>query len=149
MYFQIVDDEPMNVFGPVIEPKELAGAFLTQHPMTIKTSYGTNVPLMIGVTSDEGVFKSARRNTSLFKNKHLINLITITAILHNYEEAFENNFAEVLPTLLVYDELPIAVQDEITSKINTFYFKGERKWSKRKHHNLTNVCNQIFRLDLY
>lgn len=52
---------------------------------------------------------------------------------------FISHFDEALPVLLFYDHKPKDVQKELTKRIDEFYFKGKRNWSKADHHNLTNV----------
>lgn len=46
----------MVVFSPVVEP-DLPGAFITEHPRDIMDSHGLSIPLMTGLTSNEGVVK--------------------------------------------------------------------------------------------
>lgn len=50
---------PLVVFPPSVE-KDREGAFLTQHPESLRENHGSKIPLLIGLTSDEGVFVSAR-----------------------------------------------------------------------------------------
>lgn len=50
----------MIPFPPVVEP-DLPGAFITKHPRDVKEPHGISIPWMTGLTSDEGVMKSARK----------------------------------------------------------------------------------------
>lgn len=49
----------MVPFPPVIEP-DLPGAFITKHPREIIAENTNELPLMTGITYDEGALKSAR-----------------------------------------------------------------------------------------
>lgn len=51
----------MVPFPPVVEP-DLPGAYITKHPRDIVEPHGLSVPLMTGLTTDEGAMKSARKN---------------------------------------------------------------------------------------
>lgn len=51
---------PVVVFGPVIEPKSIPGAFLTEHPDLIyKQNKAAKVPWISGYNSDEGAINIA------------------------------------------------------------------------------------------
>lgn len=54
----------MIPFPPVVEPN-LPGAFITKHPSEPHEKFALDIPLMTGVTSDEGVMKSARKQSHL------------------------------------------------------------------------------------
>lgn len=59
-YFQKWDTDPMIPFPPVVEP-EHPGAFITKHPRDGLDENSLKVPLMTGLTFDEGAMKSARK----------------------------------------------------------------------------------------
>lgn len=56
--FQMWEMEPMSPFTPVIEP-DSPDAFITKHPRHVQQPHGLSIPLMVGVTADEGLLKSA------------------------------------------------------------------------------------------
>lgn len=53
------DFDPMVPFPPVVE-QDSPGAFLTWHPRSKHDEKSLSIPLMTGLTFDEGVIKSAR-----------------------------------------------------------------------------------------
>lgn len=53
----------MIPFPPVVEPN-LPGAFITKHPREDHDDSSLKIPLMTGVTFDEGAMKSARKLTT-------------------------------------------------------------------------------------
>lgn len=61
-FFQKFDKDPMVPFPPVVEP-DLPGAFITKHPRETITENARAVPLLTGITFDEGALKSAREKT--------------------------------------------------------------------------------------
>ncbi|XP_037917727.1 esterase FE4-like [Hermetia illucens] len=113
------DIDPAVVYPIVAEP-DIEGAFITKSPADIDIAPSAEVPIIIGITSEEGAMKSPS----------LINLM--------YDD-FISHFDEALPVLLFYDHKPKDVQKELTKRIDEFYFKGKRNWSKADHHNLTNL----------
>ncbi|KAG5672659.1 hypothetical protein PVAND_002771 [Polypedilum vanderplanki] len=102
------DTDPMVPFPPVIE-HEHEGAFLTENPRFKFDMHGNDVPLMTGVTSEEGVLKTG----ALIYNKDLT-----ADLLKNWERA--------LPISLYYDHHNQQKQDEITKKIDEFYFNNQK-----------------------
>lgn len=58
-YLKVFRFEPAINFKPVIEPN-IEGAFITEDPVdTIISGKSAHVPLMIGVTTEEGALRSA------------------------------------------------------------------------------------------
>lgn len=115
------DTDPMVPFPPVIEGNHGEDSFITENPRFNSDVHGLEVPWMTGVTSEEGAMKSAP----------LINVRELTTLLlKTWEEA--------LPISLYYDHHDIAKQEEITEKINKFYFK-DQKLTLGTQKNLTNV----------
>lgn len=55
----------MIPFPPVVEP-DLPGAFITEHPKDVAEPHGLSIPWMTGLTSDEGVIKSAGKILFIF-----------------------------------------------------------------------------------
>lgn len=55
------DTDPMVTFSPVVEPN-MPGAFITEHPRDEKTEKSFKIPFLTGVTYDEGLMKSLRKN---------------------------------------------------------------------------------------
>ncbi|XP_075212202.1 esterase E4-like isoform X2 [Lycorma delicatula] len=97
--FEIWRMIPMVSLVPVVEPKEVKDAFMTESPLTVKSS----IPMMIGVTKDEGV--------------------GMVAVLGIKEKMVELNarLNELLPVALFYDK-STNNPDELTNKIRKFYF---------------------------
>lgn len=49
----------MIPFPPVVEPPNTPNGFITKHPRDEKSPHGLNLPLMSGVTTEEGALKTA------------------------------------------------------------------------------------------
>lgn len=97
------------------------GAFITENPRFVLNMHGNNVPLMTGVTSEEGVLKTG-------------------ALIYNDDLKLDllNNWEKALSTSLYYDHHDEVKQKEITRKIDEFYFKNQ-KLVKETEQNLTNL----------
>ncbi|XP_075211117.1 esterase E4-like [Lycorma delicatula] len=102
--FQIFKGTPFVSHVPVVEPEEIEDAFLTENPLTAKSS----VPMMIGVTKDEGIMFGAH-----FYSKDGLALLN-------------TRLNEILPVGLFYDKSSNK-PDEITKKIREFYFGDVNK----------------------
>lgn len=50
--------DPLIPFTPVVEP-DLPGAFLTEHPREVMSESSAKIPLLTGVTYDEGLLRTA------------------------------------------------------------------------------------------
>lgn len=111
----------MVPFQPVVEPPH-ESAFLTILPRDGVMPHGFSLPLMIGVTSEEGLFKS-------------MPMLTVPGLLTD----FKDHVRKILPIQLQYDHHAPEVRDEITRQIEQFYFKEGHNYSKYNHHNLTDV----------
>ncbi|XP_075214044.1 esterase E4-like isoform X2 [Lycorma delicatula] len=98
--FEIWKLIPFVSFVPVVESEEIKDAFMTESPLTAKSS----IPMMIGVTKDEGVGM-------------------VAAMGLKQEEFVELNapLNEILPVGLFYDKSSNN-PDEISAKIKKFYF---------------------------
>ncbi|CAG9859233.1 unnamed protein product, partial [Phyllotreta striolata] len=104
--FKVWGEEPMMPFKPVIEPKSLKNSFLSDHPMNIISSgKSMDVPIIIGITSEEGGFKAPG-----FKKDNLL-------------DEFDAKFDKILPVSLFYDRMEN--HQKITEKIKKFYFTGK------------------------
>lgn len=55
---QEFDTDPMVAFTPVVEP-DLPGAFMTKRPRDGLNERSLKIPLMTGLTYDEGLLKTA------------------------------------------------------------------------------------------
>ncbi|XP_002011173.3 venom carboxylesterase-6 [Drosophila mojavensis] len=118
------DFDPMIPFPPVIEP-EHEGAFLTQRPREVaQRPHGQELPLMIGVTAEEGLLKTAA----------LLNLPHLMA-------EFKSSFERLLPVVLNYDHHDEEKQQQITRHIENFYFKAGHNYNKSNHQNLTDLIS--------
>lgn len=114
------DTDQMVPFPPVVEGQH-DEAFLTEDPRFKTDMHGNEVPWMTGVTTEEGAMKSA----PLIYNFELTN-----DLLKNWDRA--------LPISLYYSHHSIERQQEITTKINEFYFKNQ-KLTTSTQQNLTNL----------
>jgi carboxylesterase type B len=102
------DTDPMVPFPPVVE-HEHDGAFITVNPRFVSDMHGNDVPLMTGVTTEEGVLKTGA----------LIYDSDLTAdLLKNWERA--------LPVSLYYDHHDQRKQEAITRQVDEFYFNNQR-----------------------
>ncbi|XP_050306615.1 venom carboxylesterase-6 [Anthonomus grandis grandis] len=108
------DTDPMIPFKPRIEPKG-AGAFLTDHPINIiKSGKSAPVPLILGITSEDGALRAA----GILNNNSLL-------------EELNKNFKTLAPISLIYDKTAPNV-DAVTSRIRKFYFGNDKiDWSKK------------------
>lgn len=114
------DTDPMVPFPPVIE-HEHATAFITENPRFVMNVHGNEIPLMTGLTDAEGVLKTG----ALIYNQELT-----ADLLKNWETA--------LSVSLYYDHHSIERQEEITRKINEFYFNNQ-KLNLDTQKNLTDL----------
>ncbi|CAH1730140.1 unnamed protein product [Chironomus riparius] len=114
------DTDPMVPFPPVVE-HEHEGAFITENPRFVMNPHGLNIPLMTGVTSEEGALKTG-------------------AFIYNDDlrEELLKNWEKALSTSLYYDHHDSQKQEEITKKIDEFYFNNQRLTSNN-NQNLTNL----------
>ncbi|XP_060664137.1 LOW QUALITY PROTEIN: venom carboxylesterase-6 [Drosophila nasuta] len=118
------DFDPMIPFPPVIEPQH-DDAFLTELPReTSAPPHGQQLPLMLGVTSEEGLLKTAA-------------LLNLPQLLSEFKTRFE----QLLPVVLNYDHHANETQQQITQHIETFYFKAGHNYNKSNHQNLTDLIS--------
>ncbi|KAF2889060.1 hypothetical protein ILUMI_17113, partial [Ignelater luminosus] len=108
--------DPVVPFKPVIEPN-LKSAFITKHPFdVIRSGEYLNVPLVFGITTDDGAFKSA----SLFNDSRLI-------------DKLRKEFDSIIPMALLYNETATKADTKsITAKIKKFYFENRTIDNKAK-----------------
>ncbi|KAF2892969.1 hypothetical protein ILUMI_13203 [Ignelater luminosus] len=101
--------DPEIPFKPVVEP-DIEGAFITKHPVDIiKSGKVANVPLIFGITTEDGAFKSA----ALYNDSKLI-------------DRLNKDFNHIIPLSLLYDETSTETDTNyITSKIKEFYFDNK------------------------
>uniref|UniRef100_A0A1Y1MMB3 Carboxylic ester hydrolase n=2 Tax=Photinus pyralis TaxID=7054 RepID=A0A1Y1MMB3_PHOPY len=112
--------DPMIPFKPVVE-RDHPGAFLTEDPAVIVQSRkNVPVPLMIGLTTEDGALKSA----TLHKDQRLI-------------EMLNKDFDVIAPFLFGYDQATYNTS-EVSERIRNFYFRG-RKIDESNKAELTNV----------
>lgn len=117
------DLDPMIPFKPTIESNH-EGAFLIEHPAETIKSGKVNIPLLVGLTTDDGALRAA----GLFGNPHLI-------------EEINNDFERTIPISLMYDKTAQNV-DEVTKKIKKFYFKN-KKITRDYLKDVVNVSRQF------
>ncbi|SPP78197.1 venom carboxylesterase-6 [Drosophila guanche] len=117
------DFDPMIPFPPVIEP-EHEEAFLTVPPRQALRPHGLELPLLVGATAEEGLLKTAA-------------LLNLPQLMDDFKAQFE----QVLPVVLNYDHHENAVQQQITKRIEDFYFKAGHDYDKSNHQNLTDLIS--------
>ncbi|XP_061386880.1 esterase-5B-like [Musca vetustissima] len=92
--FQNFAYNPFTVFGPVIEPQHIPGAFLTHHPIDIvKSGNFTHIPWLASYVSEDGGYNAAELM--------LINPQTGRELMYELNE----NWAELLATNLFLDNI--------------------------------------------
>lgn len=114
------DIHPTIPFPPVVEP-EHPEAFLTTNPRKSE-QFSLDKPMMIGLTSQEGIIFSA----PMFN-------------LENQLQTIRNQYRNLFPIILHYDHLKKSDQDRFTDEINAFYFKNGHHYDKFNHENFTDV----------
>ena len=114
------DTDPMVPFPPVVEP-EHSEAFITENPRFKTNMHGNSIPWLTGVTSEEGAMKSS----PLIYNSDLT-----SNLLKNWNRA--------LPISLYFDHHSEEKQQEMTRKINEFYFTNT-KLNHNTQQNLTDL----------
>ncbi|GAB0100706.1 hypothetical protein DMENIID0001_167890 [Sergentomyia squamirostris] len=97
---------PIPLF-PVVKPQH-EGAFLDQEPSEIST--GHDIPLMLGVTSNEGLMVSA----SILRSSEVIDDV-------------KTKWSSILPPTLSYSFYSKDVQNEVTDMITDFYVQNYEK----------------------
>ncbi|XP_050088425.1 juvenile hormone esterase [Anopheles aquasalis] len=123
--FYAWDTDPMIPFPPVVEPN-LPGAFITKHPRDVSAPHSLGLPWMTGLTLDEGALKSA-------------SLINVPSLRHSLNEHWD----QALPISLYYDHHNLTRQQEITERINKFYFNNQ-KLVEKTERNLTNLYSDAW-----
>ncbi|CAG9859231.1 unnamed protein product [Phyllotreta striolata] len=106
--FEFWHFDPMIPFKPVVEPKTTKNPFLSDHPLNImKSGGGMDVPMIIGLNSEDGAIKTAG-----IKGGNLL-------------DEFAENIDEILPVSLFYGRTEIEYK-KITDEIKKFYFQGKK-----------------------
>lgn len=142
------DTDPMVPFPPVVEP-DIPGAFITEHPRNVITAKSLQIPLITGVTYDEGLLKTAgAKLLSFFSStiidetyefvSHLMFCIYLAYFgIPSLFDEFAANLEYALPIALYYDHHDPSVQEPITKAIKKFYF--DNNLTREKDLNVTNV----------
>ncbi|XP_054728696.1 venom carboxylesterase-6-like [Anastrepha obliqua] len=117
------DFDPAIPFQPVVEPPH-KDAFLTASPRDTDIPHGFSLPLIIGITSEEGLLKTAP-------------ILNLPGLLDEYKTQFHT----ILPIQLQYDHHSAEVREEITKKIEDFYFKEGHTYDKYNHQNFTDLLS--------
>lgn len=112
--------DPMVAYKPVVEPN-IAGAFLAEDPIDIiKSGKAANVPIMTGLTTEDGAIKSAL----LYNDSNLI-------------EELNKDFNRIAPILMQYGETA-PDKDHVSKQIREFYF-GNRQIDVSTKDEVTNM----------
>ncbi|KAF5285157.1 hypothetical protein FQR65_LT13354 [Abscondita terminalis] len=114
--------DPCIPFKPVVEiPND--GAFMPQNPVDIiKQGKMANVPLIVGITTDDGAIKSA----AIYNDSSLV-------------ERLNSNFDKYLPMILFYDGVFSNKNTvKFTEKIKHFYF-GDKGFMNSPKSVLTDM----------
>lgn len=101
-------NDPMVTFGPVIEKSTGKNNFLTQDIYTTKNYWGNQIPTIVGFNNNAGAFKWI----TLLNDKVLM-------------KDFTTNFDNVMPYIFYYHHLDQQYQQQITTMLKDFYFKGK------------------------
>lgn len=111
---------PPVPFPPVIEADH-PDAFLTTDPR-LTEQRSLDKPIMIGMTSHEGVF------------------FTIPLLQSpDFLDDLKNQHRKLFPIVFYYDHLPQSEQDRFTKAINNFYFKNGHDFDISNHGNFSDV----------
>lgn len=121
---------PSIPFAPVIE-QDHPDAFLTSDPKKTEQR-SLEKPLMIGLTSHEGVFFSATFLSSA-----------------NLRETIRSQYRHLFPIIFHYDHLEQYEQDSITDAIDSFYFKNGHDYNLANHGNFTDVSKSMSVLPIF
>lgn len=124
--FFVWDLVPVIVFSPVIEPKNVENAFLTENPW--KVDVVSNVPWITGLTSGDG---------GIIGTKYLSNDLLMTQLNENYKRFF--------PLMFYYrywlnDKKEI---EAVTEAIRKFYF-SDAEMNSRNVKNITNLFTDAY-----
>ncbi|GAB0091515.1 hypothetical protein DMENIID0001_063670 [Sergentomyia squamirostris] len=120
------DSDPVVKFPPTIEHDEKDG-IIGEHPKNIKENHGLKIPLLIGLTRDEGVVRS-------------LEIKSVPRLVDDLHEKWD----EILPIILSYTEMDAVKQMEITKAVTDFYFGGKRgKEAMEMTQNFTNMCTDF------
>ncbi|CAH1963415.1 unnamed protein product [Acanthoscelides obtectus] len=124
--FMLWDYDPMIPFKPVIEPK-LDGAFLTEHPIKLITANKyENIPIMVGINTEDGGLKVAGMNSQLIKE-------------------FDERFDELAPMSLEYDKF-FGDVETVTRNLRKYYF-GKDKIDETKIKELIDLYTDGWFMD--
>ncbi|KAF2901292.1 hypothetical protein ILUMI_04890, partial [Ignelater luminosus] len=106
--------DPAIPFKPVVEPN-IENAFLPEHPTEIiKSGKAAKVPLLTGITTQDGAFRSS----VIFAKPNLV-------------EELDANFSRIAPLTFLYDEIATD-KDYVTRKIKEFYFNNNTITNRSK-----------------
>lgn len=111
----------MVPFPPVVE-HDHPNAYITGHPQDDLSPHGLSMPLMIGITTDEGLLKTA-----------------IIGDMEDLRRDLNDNWHKALSSIFYYNHLPMDRQTTLTDAITEFYFSGEPKVTEDTLKNLTDV----------
>ncbi|KAK4880591.1 hypothetical protein RN001_008737 [Aquatica leii] len=115
---------PLAPFQPIIET-ESKEAFLAEEPADIiKKDMAAKVPMMIGITSEDGAMFTA----GIYKNK--------------LEEDLDLRFNVVAPVLLAYEESS-SNKNEISERVRSFYF-GNNRIDDNSKNNVTKMVTDAW-----
>jgi len=117
------DLDPAIIFPPVVENQSEEEAFIADYQMK---KHSFDIPWLVGLTSDEGVFRTA----AYFNNKNLM-------------ESMIKNWDRVLPIAFSYDHLHVDKQKQISQELNEFYFNNE-PFLESNRDNMTNLWSDGF-----
>ncbi|XP_055700212.1 juvenile hormone esterase-like [Phlebotomus papatasi] len=120
------DTEPVVKFPPTIE-YDTKGGVIFENPKNIKENHGLKIPLLIGLTRDEGLARSAGIKST-----------------PRLADDLEKRWEDILPIILSYNILDQQKQVEFTKAITDFYFKGNKgRAAIEMTQNFTNMCTDF------
>ena len=131
------DIDPVIVFPPVVESlfQSEEEAFISDYRMK---KHSFDIPWMVGITSEEGLFRTACKNK--FSLKICCNKNSLTAFFNNKKlmDDMIKNWDRLLPIAFNFDYLHTDRQQEIIRELNEFYFENE-PFLEFNRDNMTNV----------
>lgn len=131
------DTDPVIVFPPVVETlfQSEEEAFISDYCMK---KHSFDIPWMVGISSEEGLFKIARKNKFSMEICCLKN--SLTAFFNNKKlmDDMIKNWDRLLPIVFNSDYLHADRQQQIIRELNEFYFQNE-PFLESNRDNMTNV----------
>ncbi|XP_017021111.1 esterase P-like [Drosophila kikkawai] len=131
--FLVFSYVPFSTFGPVVEPADAPGAFLTQHPReVIKSGKFAQVPWVVTYTSEDGGYNAA---TLLEQN---------LTTGETWIEKLNDRWFDLAPYLLFYRDSKKTIRDmdDFSRKLRQDYL-GDRRFSEESYWDVQRMFTDI------